>query len=397
MNEQKAKKPFKRTIKKRSLQPPPIHPHIEQIQTEINSLQAELDELKVKEEELTEEERMKKQITEACLEKYQTTLKNLTDTEIKDKLRAYHENYIEKEIKYKVENQTLALLQFLYIVRLAQFGLFSAIQVENASEKLFAVNDFCDQLIGASVYAAKDPSYKIRSQKRKFVFEALKKFELSSEDTVTTINDVTFKQIKTLFDDIWNNTIDEKRALDRVHSEDPTWLIIPADSPVPDHVTLHTNQNEPSLSTSNEEKQNEQEEEEEEESADIENNVLNENDKMEIKELDDKVSEQPELTIEAEGEDHEEDRTHHINGDTLESKEEYDYVRKHSESEQDNWRNRGSIDNNFRGRGRGIPTIHGFRRGTGRGRYIRGRGARGMSRGRGRGRGYDRNDYVGTE
>lgn len=204
----------------------------------------------MKEEELTEEERMKKQITEACLEKYQTTLKNLvslllcnfintriftqinqTDTEIKDKLRAYHENYIEKEIKYKVENQTLALLQFLYIVRLAQFGLFSAIQVENASEKLFAVNDFCDQLIGASVYAAKDPSYKIRSQKRKFVFEALKKFELSSEDTVTTINDVTFKQIKTLFDDIWNNTIDEKRALDRVHSEDPTWLIIPADSP----------------------------------------------------------------------------------------------------------------------------------------------------------------------
>lgn len=156
---------------------------------------------------------------------------NQTDTEIKDKLRAYHENYIEKEIKYKVENQTLALLQFLYIVRLAQFGLFSAIQVENASEKLFAVNDFCDQLIGASVYAAKDPSYKIRSQKRKFVFEALKKFELSSEDTVTTINDVTFKQIKTLFDDIWNNTIDEKRALDRVHSEDPTWLIIPADSP----------------------------------------------------------------------------------------------------------------------------------------------------------------------
>lgn len=204
----------------------------------------------MKEEQLTEEERMKKQITEACLEKYQTTLKNLvslllcnfintriftqinqTDTEIKDKLRAYHENYIEKEIKYKVENQTLALLQFLYIVRLAQFGLFSAIQVENASEKLFAVNDFCDQLIGASVYAAKDPSYKIRSQKRKFVFEALKKFELSSEDTVTTINDVTFKQIKTLFDDIWNNTIDEKRALDRVHSEDPTWLIIPADSP----------------------------------------------------------------------------------------------------------------------------------------------------------------------
>lgn len=59
----------------------------------------------------------------------------------------------------------------------------------------------------------------------------MKKFELSSEDTVTTINDVTFKQIKTLFDDIWNNTIDEKRALDRVHSEDPTWLIIPADSP----------------------------------------------------------------------------------------------------------------------------------------------------------------------
>jgi hypothetical protein len=42
MNEQKAKKPFKRTVKKRSLQPPPIHPHIEQIQTEINSLQAEL-------------------------------------------------------------------------------------------------------------------------------------------------------------------------------------------------------------------------------------------------------------------------------------------------------------------------------------------------------------------
>lgn len=165
---------------------------------------------------------------------------------------------------------------------------------------------------------------------------------------------------------------------------------------VPGHVTLHTNQNEPSLSSSNEEKKNEQEEEEEE-SADIENNVLNENDKMEIKELDDKVSEQPELTIEAEGEDHEEDRTYHINGDTLDSKEEYDYVRKHSESEQDNWRNRGSIDNNFRGRGRGIPTIHGFRRGTGRGRYIRGRGARGMSRGRGRGRGYDRNDYVGTE
>jgi hypothetical protein len=42
MSEHKVKKPFKKIIKKRSLQPPPIHPHIEQIQTEISLLQAEL-------------------------------------------------------------------------------------------------------------------------------------------------------------------------------------------------------------------------------------------------------------------------------------------------------------------------------------------------------------------
>ncbi|KAG1146922.1 hypothetical protein G6F37_000863 [Rhizopus arrhizus] len=452
MSEHKVKKPFKKIIKKRSLQPPPIHPHIEQIQTEISLLQAELDELEVNGKELNQEEEMKKQVTKACLERYQTTLTKLTDSAMKDKLRAYHENYIEREIKYKVENQTLALLQFFYIVRLAQHGLFSAIEVDNASDKLFAVTDFCDQLIGASVYAAKDPSYKSRSFKRRFIFDALKKFEMGSEDIVT--KNVTFKQLKTLFDDIWNNTIDEQRALEKVKSNDANWLVIPADEAAPGNVTSPASEDSKKLSVplSQENEPVNQMEQEYANNEDVfvlkqngyqdystdeilskksskasEKDEYDNNDvQAEIKEelgahtemgefdniegkhakeikdgtVDAEYSEVKETkgnsTTDVEEIMKEEEEGFQANEDEFaEIREETDSDKKYTESDisADNWRVRNSDNNSFYGRGRGTAP-RGFRRGS-RGRYMRGRGGRGAPRGRGRGRGYE--PHTGAE
>ncbi|RCH94636.1 hypothetical protein CU098_008359 [Rhizopus stolonifer] len=399
MSEHKSKKSFKKITKKKSEQISPIHPHIEHIQAEINLLQAELDELEAKGTETTNEEETKKKITKACLERYQNTLIKLTDSAIKDKLRIYHENHIEREIKYKVENQTLALLQFLYVYRLAQFGLFSVIQVDNATDKLLAVTDLNDQLIGASVYASKDPYFKTRSSKRKFVFETLKKFETGSEERVTTGNDVTFKQLKALFDDIWSNTIDEQKALDKVKSNDATWLAVPA----------HEAENgivESSTSTDLKNARVEQQKDEDhvdqnghEKSVD---NLLNKKNG----EAGSKTEHDENNSTETKEEEHEaqteesclQDNNTEKTAETEHEDASYDESdKKSAESDplDNSWRCRSS--DGFSERGRGSST-RGFKRGWGRGRFTRGRGMRGAPRGRGRGRGYDnRDEYTAAE
>jgi hypothetical protein len=125
-----------------------------------------------------------------------------------NKLRSFNDSALSK----KNETQTLFLLQFFYIVRLGQLGLFDLINMESPKAMLNAVIDVCDQLIGASVYHATDPSPHVKTQKRKQVFDILKKLDTSSEDVI--MENISYKDIKDLIQNIWDNTLKEDQVLE---------------------------------------------------------------------------------------------------------------------------------------------------------------------------------------
>ncbi|KAI8646637.1 hypothetical protein BD408DRAFT_440013 [Parasitella parasitica] len=201
---------YKKTLNKKKQSISTIHPYIELIQGEINILASEIETIdKIqKERELTSTEQAQKDIVTACLEKYQATLTKLNDSPMQSKLRSYNDITISK----KNETQTLFILQFFYIVRLGQLGLFDLIEIESPKSMLDAITDICDQLIGASVYHATDPSPSTKSQKRKQVFDILKKLETNSEDII--LGNITFKDIKNLIQHVWDNTLNEEQILE---------------------------------------------------------------------------------------------------------------------------------------------------------------------------------------
>lgn len=140
------------------------------------------------------------------------------------KLRSYQGAYNTR----KNEAQILFLLQFFYIVRLGQLGLFDVIGIEASPKTMLnAITDVCDQLIGASVYHATDPSPTIKMQKRKQVADILKKLDTNSEDVI--LENVTFKDIKNLIQHIWDNTVSEAQVLENAvidESAAKEWAVI---------------------------------------------------------------------------------------------------------------------------------------------------------------------------
>ncbi|CEP17584.1 hypothetical protein [Parasitella parasitica] len=187
-----------------------VHPHIELIQGEINTFAEEIESFDSiqKERELTSAEQAQKDIAIACLEKYQSMLAKL-----------------------------VSLIK-------GQLGLFHLIEMESPKTMLDAITDICDQLIGASVYHATDPSPSIKSQKRKQVFDILKKLETSSEDVI--MGNITFKDIKNLIQHVWDNTINEEQVLENAAIEETAvreWAVIQFENMVQNEASQDSNTN----------------------------------------------------------------------------------------------------------------------------------------------------------
>lgn len=203
-----------------------IHPHIELIQAEISVFTEEIEHLEAmqKERDLDIAEQHQKDIATACLEKYQATLAKLNDKNMVSKVNSYQDVYNRK----KNEAQILFLLQFFYIVRLGQLGLFDVIEMEAPPKTMLnAITDVCDQLIGASVYHATEPSTTIKSQKRKQVADILKKLDTNSEDII--LEDISYKDIKDLIQHVWDNTVNEAQVLENTlikESAAKEWAVI---------------------------------------------------------------------------------------------------------------------------------------------------------------------------
>ncbi|KAL9560060.1 hypothetical protein MBANPS3_000125 [Mucor bainieri] len=202
------------------------HPHIELIQVEISALTEEIGHIEAiqRERELDVAEQRQKDIATACLEKYQATLVKLNDAPMASKLRLYQDVYNTK----KNEAQILFLLQFFYIVRLGQLGLFNVIEMEaSPATMLNAITDVCDQLIGAAVYHATESSPITKTQKARQVADILKKLDTNSEDVI--LDNISFKDIKDLIQHIWDNTVNEAQVLEKTlidESAAKEWAVI---------------------------------------------------------------------------------------------------------------------------------------------------------------------------
>ncbi|KAG2231361.1 hypothetical protein INT48_007486 [Thamnidium elegans] len=180
-----------------------VHPYIECVQQEINGLQEELTLLESK-QELTTEEETQLAITRACLERYQGTLAKLTEQTMSSKVQQLN-SITENEIRQREETQMFSFLQVLYLMRLGQLGLYNCIE---QAPSLQSVGNLCDQIIGAAVYYAKDPSSQVKEQKRHKIRDLLKKLEHGSNDLIEESDTTTFKQIKEFLQHIWDNTIE---------------------------------------------------------------------------------------------------------------------------------------------------------------------------------------------
>jgi hypothetical protein len=151
------------------------------------------------------------------------------------------QSYYETERKRKGEDQILSILQFFYIVRLGQQGLFSIIEQEEPPVDIDSLTNICDQLVGSSLYAAKDPSMNNRSRHKNKLFDILHKLENGVDEPVYDGANTTFKQVKRLVDQIWKNTKDEKSVMQQYSrlpkqddNEPPTWIVMPYKSMMAD-------------------------------------------------------------------------------------------------------------------------------------------------------------------
>ncbi|KAI9478543.1 MAG: hypothetical protein EXX96DRAFT_619476 [Benjaminiella poitrasii] len=227
---EKSTRTYKKKSSKKKQNATYVHPYLECIQNEIKSLQDELNNLEEQQKirELSLEEQSNKQITKACLERYKLTLTKFTDSSMKGRISSYTDTR-DKDIKQNNEQQILSLLQFFYIVRLGQLGLFEMMidhvtksKKESApthDEYLKATTDLCDQLVGASVFLKTDPSPQIKSAKRQQVFSLLKKLDAGVDEIIPDQNQITFKDIRKLIKHIWDNTVPEEQALTQTNDD----------------------------------------------------------------------------------------------------------------------------------------------------------------------------------
>jgi hypothetical protein len=111
-----------------------------------------------------------------------------------------------KELTARFEQETLTLLHFFYIVRLAQKGFFDAISQSYPEVEPGALIHLCDRLVGGSLFVVKDPIEQVRSDKRIQVFDLLQKLHDGVAEPIDDGYSTTFKQVRHLVFDFIEST-----------------------------------------------------------------------------------------------------------------------------------------------------------------------------------------------
>ncbi|KAI8875663.1 hypothetical protein K501DRAFT_289263 [Backusella circina FSU 941] len=371
-----------------------VHPHNEYLQELIDTLKAELSEIKqleIKQDALTQQEEdmiAKKSTKEAHLEQTMTIFDKLNETVMINRSL----NYYETERKKKGEEQVLSILHFFYIVRLGQQGLFSIIAQVAPLVDIDSLTNICDQLVGTSLYAAKDPIFNNRPKHKAKLFDIIHKLENGLDEPVCKGADTTFKQVKDLVDHILKNTKDEKTVIQHYskllkhgnnEQTSPTWIVMPYQSMMMNlssQINLKKEEKEKSSNLITKDKVNvkeTKEESREKEEPSLSKDIDSKKEVLDETKGDDllpQIQEQEETKRSADVDEHNTDKQV-SSTPTLASSESVQY-----NSESDNWRQRNTgSDGNRQPRGRG-------RGGRGHGRGASSRGSIRGSRGRGQGK-----------
>jgi hypothetical protein len=110
------------------------------------------------------------------------------------------------ELTTRFEQETLTLLHFFYIVRLAQKGFFDAISQSYPEVEPGALIHLCDRLVGGSLFVVKGPTEQVRSDKRIQVFDLLQKLHDGVAEPIDDGYSTTFKQVRHLVFDFIEST-----------------------------------------------------------------------------------------------------------------------------------------------------------------------------------------------
>lgn len=137
------------------------------------------------------------------------------------------------------QQETLTLLHFFYIVRLAQKGFFTLISQKYPKVEPNALIHLCDKLVGSSLFVVKDPKEQVRSAKRNQVFDLLRKLHDGAPESIGDGFVTTFEQVRHLIYDFIGSTAthDDKASFEPLqeHSTVPTssiqqppvWIVVP--------------------------------------------------------------------------------------------------------------------------------------------------------------------------
>ncbi|ORZ18897.1 hypothetical protein BCR42DRAFT_234569 [Absidia repens] len=115
-------------------------------------------------------------------------------------------NNTSRESAANFQQETLTLLHFFYIVRLAQKGFFTLISQQYPNVEPDALVYLCDKLVGGSLFVVKDPEEKVRSSKRNQVFDTLQKLHNGAPESIGGEFITTFEQVRHLIYDFIGST-----------------------------------------------------------------------------------------------------------------------------------------------------------------------------------------------
>ncbi|KAI8336746.1 hypothetical protein BC941DRAFT_502943 [Chlamydoabsidia padenii] len=159
------------------------------------------------------------------------------------------------------QQETLTLLHFFYIVRLAQKGFFTFISQSYPDVNPDALVHLCDKLVGGSLFVVKDPVKAVRSSKNAEVFEMLHKLHNGTPEAIGDGYSTTFEQVQHLIHDfigssqstrnnqdpsdpLDDDNADDKASgaadllssftptFDTTNQQPPVWLVVPFDGMV---------------------------------------------------------------------------------------------------------------------------------------------------------------------
>ncbi|ORX47154.1 hypothetical protein DM01DRAFT_1339174 [Hesseltinella vesiculosa] len=141
----------------------------------------------------------------------------------------------DEEIRQRFEDETLTLLHFFYIVRLAQQGFFSLIASSYPNVEPKALVHLCDKLVGGSLFVVKDPLAQVRKNKRSQVLELLHKLHDGAPVPIDTGFSTTFENVRHLITHFLETT-----AISPIHLYHPEASSTPAQPPTSSVLPLPT-------------------------------------------------------------------------------------------------------------------------------------------------------------